>query len=113
MAASIQTSQPDTLFHLTRELISLHQCHSAFHSEHLDIVESPEHLLVFERGEGAAKILCLFNLSSEEVEFQLPDSWDGAPILKQGGDIQTNIETGNHHFKAWSWRYISSHSDKA
>ena len=72
MAADVQTSRTDTLFHLTRNLISLHQNHPAFHTDHLQVLESPEDLLVFERGEGESKVLCVSIFLQIKLSFKAP-----------------------------------------
>ena len=110
MAVSLQTSTPESLFHQTKALIALHQTHNAFHDDNLTVLDSPENLLVFERGEGRDKVLCVFNLSADEIEFQTPDAWTDAPTMMKSGQIQAVKETGSHRFSGWSWRFTSSHS---
>jgi alpha-glucosidase len=38
-------------------------------------IEAPAPLLVFERGEGEAALLCAFNLGEEAVDWTVPAGW--------------------------------------
>jgi len=105
-AANLQRATPSSLFHQTRALIANHIEHDAFHSDRLAVLKSPQNLLVFERGEGESRVLCIFNLSDETISFARPQEWLESKLLNQGGTIHSTAELGVFGYEAWSWELI-------
>ncbi len=110
MAADLQAQQAHSQLHKTRALIALHREHPAFHSDNIRVLDSPEDLLVFERGEGAGSVLCVFNLSNQTVAFERPAKWARASALQSGGTIHPETDQATSRYEGWSWHLIASHS---
>ncbi|MAY81788.1 MAG: alpha-glucosidase [Deltaproteobacteria bacterium] len=107
-AVDLQSKTPDSLFHKTRALIELHRNNKAFHSQRIAVLDSPEEILVFERGEGDSRVLCTFNLSEKPINFALPNEWASASMIQQSGSIDADSVTGKRTYDAWSWQLLQS-----
>ena len=110
-AANLQQEKTDSLFQQTKELIAIHRHHAAFHSEHIDVLDSPDELLVFERGTGEESILCVFNLSDKAIDFATPSKWCRASTLQCGGTIHTETDQDTSRYEPWSWCLLASQSN--
>jgi alpha-glucosidase len=82
LAVDRQESDPDSMLNLTRRLVALRRREPALREGDIRMVEGP--LLAFERIAGAERLLCVFNLGDDEVEWQLPAGW--ASVEAVGGD---------------------------
>jgi len=114
-AADLQTGAAATgvnrsLFHQTRSLIALHRTRHGFHSDRLQVLESPDELLVFERGEGNNRLLCVFNLSDAPIAYQFPETWAHRQRLESGGTVTSKPESSNTVYEGWSWEWLESPS---
>lgn len=114
-AADLQTGPAATgvsrsLFHQTRSLIALHRTRRGFHSDRLQVLESPDDLLVFERGEGDHRVLCVFNLSDSPVAYQFPETWAHSQRLESGGTVASKPESAKTIYGGWSWELQESRS---
>ena len=109
-AADLQRLDSASVFAKTRELIALHRTHVAFHHDRLRVIDGPEELLIFERGDAEAAVLCVFNLSQEDIVFEAPTAWAHGDSLLQGGIITSQAGANKSTYGAWSWRIIASQS---
>jgi alpha-glucosidase len=80
LAVDRQEADPGSVLHFTRRAVSLRRSRVALRSGTLRFLEAPEPLLVFQRGEEADALLCVFNLGSEPVAWTGPEGW--RPILR-------------------------------
>jgi len=110
-AVDVQRTRPESLFYKTQGLIALHREHSALHSDRIAVLDSHDDLLVFERGEGERRLLCVFNLSGSEIDFEAPAGWADAHPVKHDGDIELNPARPTARYGGWSWQILASHSD--
>ena len=110
-AVNLQQGQTDSLLHKTQSLIEIHRSHPAFHSDHIDVIDSPEELLVFERGTGEDCILCIFNLSDKIIDFEHPAKWRRASTIKSSGTVHTETDQATSRYEPWSWHMITSHTN--
>ncbi|MGB0637765.1 MAG: alpha-amylase family glycosyl hydrolase [Myxococcota bacterium] len=108
LAVDLQLKKPDSLFYRTQSLISFHRHHPAFHSDRQAVLDSPNELLVFERGEGTSRVLCIFNLSENPTTFHRPSEWSNSERLHHGGDIQEVQNSEKSQYEAWSWEILGS-----
>jgi alpha-glucosidase len=90
LAVDRQEPDPHSTLNLTRRLIALRKRLPALRTGAIRPVDAPAPLLAFERGEGAERLLCVFNLGSEPVDWPLPSGWRiiercGAPLAPLSG----------------------------
>jgi alpha-glucosidase len=92
LAVDRQEADPHSTLHLTRRLIALRKRLPALRTGAIRPVDAPAPLLAFERGEGATRLLCVFNLGGERVDWPLPSGWRiiercGEPLAPLSGLI--------------------------
>ena len=92
LAVDRQEADPGSMLNWTRRLIALRKSRPALRTGGLELVDAPEPLFAFHRGEGAEKLLCVFNLGDERVEWSLPEGWrvverTGEPFAPLSGVI--------------------------
>jgi alpha-glucosidase len=75
LAVDRQEADPHSTLNLTRRLIALRKRLPALRTGAIRPVDTPAPLLAFERGDGATRLLCVFNLGSEPVDWPLPSGW--------------------------------------
>ena len=109
-AVNVQDEDPNSVFHETRALIAFHRTETAFHSSQIHLVDSPDDLLVFERGAGENAMLCIFNLSDQSIPFELPAKWRRASTRKASQSFDAEPDQPTSLYEPWSWRFLSSHS---
>ncbi|QCR00057.1 DUF3459 domain-containing protein [Brevundimonas sp. SGAir0440] len=74
LAADAQEADPTSIVHAARRIIALRQAHPALRTGGLEI-ESAGDLLVFrrfERADGGERLLCVFNLGFEALDWSAP-----------------------------------------
>jgi alpha-glucosidase len=81
LAVDRQEADPGATLHLARRLIALRQSHAALRTGALEWLDLPEPLLGFDRIAQAARLRCLFNLSSTAHAATL-DGW--RPLIRVG-----------------------------
>ena len=106
-AVSTQEGDPTSQLVRTRALIARHLDTPAFWSERLALLEGPEALLVFERGEG--QLLCVFNLSNDPSVYSLPVSYAASGLLEAGGALLWR-DDGRVELGPWAWAWVTSQS---
>jgi len=84
LAVDVQEADPESTLHLARRLIALRRAHPALRTGALTFVDSEPPLLAFDRGEGAGRLRCLFNLGSDEADATPLDGW--SPLIAIGGE---------------------------
>jgi alpha-glucosidase len=92
LAVDRQEADPHSTLNLTRRLIALRKRLPALRTGAIRPVDTPAPLLAFERGDGATRLLCVFNLGSEPVDWPLPPGWRiiehcGEPLAPLSGLI--------------------------
>jgi alpha-glucosidase len=75
LAVDRQERDADSTLNLTRRVVALRGQLPGLRTGDMTLVEAPEPLLVFLRGEGADQVLCAFNLGFEAVPWDLPADW--------------------------------------
>lgn len=77
LAVDRQEGDPLSLLHVTRRMIALRHANAALMTGTLTIVEASDRVLAFERATPDQRLLCIFNLSAEPVDWQpaTPDAW--------------------------------------
>ncbi|HWH17658.1 MAG TPA: alpha-amylase family glycosyl hydrolase [Allosphingosinicella sp.] len=96
LAVDRQEANPDSILNLTRRLIELRKTHSALRTGAVRPVGVPAPLVAFERAEGEARLLCVFNLGGETVDWSLPRGWKiiekvGEPLSPLSGFIAERV----------------------
>ena len=107
-SVDLQAARPDSLLQKNTVLIQLHRTTPALHSDRIEVLESPEDLLVFERGEGEDTLLCVFNLSSEPIEYAMPERWQRGACLQNSGKSPEVTNQGTWLYPAWSWQWLTA-----
>jgi alpha-glucosidase len=92
LAVDLQEADAHSTLNLTRRLIALRKRRPALRIGGIRPVEAPAPLLAFERGEGPNRLLCVFNLGGEAVDWPLPSGWRivercGEPLAPLSGLI--------------------------
>ena len=75
LAVDAQEADPKATLHVARRLIGLRKTHPALQLGGLELIEGPQDLLVFrrfERGADGERLLCVFNLSHEPIDWTPP-----------------------------------------
>ncbi len=75
LAVSAQQDDPASTLNLTRRLIALRRRFPALRTGAMAAHDSPDPLLVFERGENDEALLCVFNLGHQAADWSAPDGW--------------------------------------
>lgn len=77
LAVDRQESQPQSMLALTRQLLALRRDCDALLLGEMEVIEAGEALLVFERRHGDQRVLCVFNMGAEALDWQpaAPHSW--------------------------------------
>lgn len=73
LAVDVQDADPNSTLNRTRRLLAFRRFHEALRSGAFRWVDAPDPLIVFERGEGDRRLLCIFNPSSD------PSAWRPSP----------------------------------
>ena len=90
LAVDAQQHDAHSTLNLTRRLLGFRRQHDALRTGTLRFLDTPEHLLAFERCAGSERLLCLFNFgeAAQPVPAALVRSWR---VLEQVGDA--SLET--------------------
>jgi alpha-glucosidase len=83
LAVDLQERDANSMLALTRRLVALRKAHPALRHGAVRPVPAPAPLLAFQRGEGAERLLCVFNLGDEAANWPLPSGWE---IVERVGD---------------------------
>ncbi|AYV46180.1 alpha-glucosidase [Caulobacter flavus] len=75
LSVDAQEADPASTLHAARRLIGLRGRWPALRTGGMHLIDTNTPLLVFERGEGEAALLCVFNIGFEAVAWDLPDGW--------------------------------------
>lgn len=87
-AVAVQESDPASLLHFTREVLSLRNASAALRHGALIGCNAEGSLLSFERAEGSERVLCLFNLSPETLAL---DGCEGEILLAVNGATRSAL----------------------
>ena len=86
LAVDAQEADPASLLHLTRALVGFRHAHDALTTGSLTIVEASAAVLAFTRDRGGERLLCVYNLGAEPVEWALPPgNWT---LLRSVNDVE-------------------------
>ena len=85
LAVDRQEAWADSTLNLTRRLVAFRKRHTALKIGDFRPVAVPRPLLAFERGDDNERLLCVFNLADEPVQWTLPDGWH--VIERVGGEV--------------------------
>lgn len=72
LAVSRQQTNPDSTLNAVRRMLAFRQTHSALFDGDLQLIEVGEELLGFIRQNDQEKVLCVFNLTGNELQTALP-----------------------------------------
>ena len=75
LAVDRQEKDPDSTLHWARRVIALRHAQPVLRTGRLTPIDAAEKLIVFERGEGDARLLCVFNVTADAVDWRLPSGW--------------------------------------
>jgi alpha-glucosidase len=82
LSVEAQETDPGSMLHWTRAMIALRKQYTAIRNGAILIRETPEDVLAFERVEGARRLLCVFNLTDQALDWTPDES--GAIIASVG-----------------------------
>lgn len=75
LAVDRQEADPGSMLHLTRRLVALRKAHRALAHGEMRMMEAAPGLLVFERGLGGERRLCVFNLTDRTIGWTASAGW--------------------------------------
>jgi alpha-glucosidase len=75
LAVDRQEADPHSTLNLTRRLIALRRENPALSQGAIRLVEAPEPLVAFERSHDRQRLLCVFNLGDQAVDWPLAPGW--------------------------------------
>ncbi|MDP3403319.1 MAG: alpha glucosidase [Brevundimonas sp.] len=75
LAVEVQERDPSSTLHLARRLIALRKTHPALRTGSMTLLDAPDALLLFHRTEGDERLLCVFNLGHDPVDWTPPAGW--------------------------------------
>ena len=108
-AVALQQGDPCSQLQQTQALVKMHTETAAFHTDKLDIIDGPEEMLVFVRGEAPNAALCMFNISGSPQTMVRPPEWRDANVVTHGGKISVDEGNEKETFNAWSWQILTTH----
>jgi alpha-glucosidase len=82
LSVDAQETDPGSMLHWTRAMIALRKQYTAIRNGAILIRETPEEVLAFERVEGTERMLCVFNLTDQALDWTPDES--GAIIASIG-----------------------------
>jgi alpha-glucosidase len=85
LAVDRQERDLDSTLNTARRLIGLRHLHAALRTGGMTLLDAPEDVLVFQRGERSEALLCAFNLGLEAVAWALPAGWRVADGVNLSG----------------------------
>ncbi len=76
-ALSVEAQEGDarSTLHLTRRVLAFRNARPVLKTGAYRPVAAPAPLIVFERGEGAERLLCVFNPGDAAIDWRLPEGW--------------------------------------
>lgn len=88
MAADLQEADPDSVLNFTQRFLKVRNSEPALRHGSFQVIPAPDPLLLFERRQGAARLLCCFNLSGMPQDVDMPSDigdLDGARSMPIDG----------------------------
>ena len=82
LAADRQEGDESSVLNLTRRLVTLRKRHPALRKGRIRIVDAPAPLIAFEREAEGERLLCVFNVGDEPVDWPMPA---GCELLAEVG----------------------------
>ncbi len=93
LSVEAQEADPDAMLHFYRRAIAFRRAHSVLSKGAHSDVKAEGAALSFRRSMGGAELICVFNVSDQDVEASLPaGNWQA--IGSDVGAIQTQSSTG-------------------
>ena len=75
LAVDRQEADPASMLHATRRLIALRKAHPALARGDMRLLDAPDGAICFERALGGERLLCVFNLGLDPVDWTPPAGW--------------------------------------
>ncbi len=75
LAVDRQEADPASMLHATRRLIALRKAHPALTRGDMRLLDAPDGAIFFERALGDERLLCVFNLGLDPVDWSPPSGW--------------------------------------
>ena len=86
LAVDHQNRDPDSLLAWTRAALALRHAHPALLTGHMEVLDSPEDVLAFERSSAGERMLCVFNIASAPASWA-PAELDRWRIILSSGSV--------------------------
>jgi alpha-glucosidase len=86
LAVDRQERDGDSTLNLARRAVALRRQLPGLRTGDMTLLDAPEPLLVFLRGEGVDQVLCAFNLGFEDAAWSLPAGWRVVERVNLGGE---------------------------
>lgn len=88
LAVDQQSGDADSLLRTYRELIAWRRASPALRTREIALIHAEEPVLVFERGAGAQRLLCAFNLGPQPQGVQVGAGWRVAESPRHAAELQ-------------------------
>jgi len=99
-AVDRQEEDPDSVLQMFRRFIGWRRAHPALIRGKIELVQSPESILAFERSFEGERLLCVFNFSNDKAVQEIPTGWKAI----EGHGFKSMFEQERLHlppFGAW------------
>jgi len=99
-AVDRQEEDPDSVLQMFRRFIGWRRAHPALIRGTIELVQSPESILAFERSFEGERLLCVFNFSNDKAVQEIPTGWKAI----EGHGFKAMFEQERLHlppFGAW------------
>jgi alpha-glucosidase len=100
LAVNQQEKDPDSVLHMFQRFMAWRRSYPALIRGAIELIESPEAVLVFERSLEEERLLCAFNFSNGVAVQKIPQGWKAI----DGHGFQAVMEGDQLHlppFGAW------------
>jgi alpha-glucosidase len=87
LAVSAQDADKNSMLAFARDMIALRKKHPALVLGEIELLDAPAPVLAFRRTHGGESVLCVFNMSKDEVVYEM--NRNSEPLLLMGAVAQT------------------------
>ena len=101
LAVDQQESQPDSTLAFYRRLLAWRKTQPVLLSGDITLLPVKGDVLAYVRELDGVKILCVFNISDQEVSWALPVGCENLRVLTQSGLAGASVEGGAVRFAPW------------
>jgi alpha-glucosidase len=85
LAVDAQELDENATLHVARRMIEMRRRRAVLRGGDMAVLDAPDPILLFRRGQGGDAVLCAFNLGANPAPFALPEGWRAFESVNQDG----------------------------